>query len=142
MTVVGAGAAFAYWTATGTGDGTATTGESTDFVVVVDSASATGEIVPGGAGMTVPFTVTNNADGPQELSLVEATAADALGVAWVPPAGCLVGDYVVTVDQGLIGSVPGDGGVVNGEVLVTLTDTGVDQDACQGAVVPLHVVAS
>ncbi len=140
LTVVGAGSAFAYWTATGTGTGEATTGESTAFVIT--SETAVGEITPGGPGETVDFTVTNPGSGTEYLSNVTVTLADTDGTAWVPATDCLIADYSVSVTTAPVYGEIAAGGSLTGTVTVTLANTAVNQDACQGQVVPLYFVAS
>ncbi len=140
LTIGGAGAAFAYWTSGGTGDGTATTGVSVDFVI--DAADAVGELAPGSAGETVDFTVTNPGPGTQSLTTFTVTLADAAGVTWVPPIGCLLADYTASISvPPTFGAIAVDD-FVTGTALVVLANTGANQDACQGAIVPLHFVAA
>jgi hypothetical protein len=136
----GAGVAFAYWTSTGTGDGSAETGTSVAFIIAADPA--VGTIVPGGAGQTVDFTVTNPGPGVESLSNVTVTMASAAGVAWVPPVGCDIADYTASVTtQPVDGEIPvGDG--VDGQATVTLANSATNQDACQGQTVPLYFTAS
>jgi len=140
LTVAGAASAFAYWTTVGSGTGEATTGESTAFVIT--SETAVGEIAPGNAGETIDFTVTNPSDGALTLSAVAVTLADATGTAWVPPTGCLIADFTVSVTTAPAYGDIAAGGFVTGTVTVTLTNTGVNQDACQGLTVPVYFAAS
>jgi hypothetical protein len=136
----GVGVAFAYWTATGTGEGAAQTGTSVAFTIAADPA--VGTLAPGGAGQTVDFTVTNPGPAIQSLSNVTVTMASAAGVAWVPPVGCNVADFTATITiQPVDGEVlVGDG--VDGQATVTLANTAVNQDACQGLAVPLYFTTS
>lgn len=139
--LAGAGVAYAYWTSTGTGDGIATTGQAVAFTIA--AADPVGNLAPGDAGQTIAFTVTNPATGPQYLSGVTVTMADAAGVAWVPPAGCLIADYTASIStQPATGDIAAGATRTGGVATVTLADTTADQDACQGAIVPLHFVAS
>jgi len=140
LTVAGAASAFAYWTETGTGTGEATTGESVAFVITTDPAI--GVIAPGNAGQTVDFTVSNPSPGPLTLTNVAVTLADATGTTWVPATGCLITDYSVSVTTAPAYGEIAAGVGVTGTVTVTLTNTGVNQDACQGQDVPLYFVAS
>ncbi len=141
LTLAGAGIAFAYWTSTGTGDGTAETGVSTAFTIAADPP--VGTITPGGPGQTVDFTVTNPAATDQYLTSVTATLANPDGTPWVPPVGCLIADYTVTMTTPVTaGDIAGGGGTEDGMITVTLANTGVNQDACQGADIPLHFVAA
>lgn len=140
LAVAGAGAAFAYWTSTGTGTGSATTGASVAFTIT--SEPAVGTIAPGNAGQTVDFTVTNPADGPQYLTSVTVSIADASGVAWVPTGNCQLADYTAEItDAPTYGNIAA-GAFVEGVVTVTLTSTAANQDDCQGQEVPLYFVAS
>jgi hypothetical protein len=138
--LAGVGVAFAYWTSTGTGDGTATTETSTPFTVAMDPAD--GELAPGGPGETIAFTVTNPADTAQYLTGVTVSLATPAGVAWDPTGDCDPADYVATISTAPpVGDIPANG-TVNGEATVTLTNTAVNQDDCQGQIVPVHLVAS
>lgn len=140
LTIGGAGVAVAYWTSGGTGDGTATTEESVAFEITADPA--VGALVPGGDGETVEFTVTNPGPATQYLTSITVTLADAAGAAWVPPTGCLISDYTATISASpTIGSIAA-GDFVTGTATVVLANRGANQDACQGAEVPLHFVAA
>jgi hypothetical protein len=140
FSLAGVGIAFAYWTSSGSGDGTATTGESTAFEITVDPA--VGTIAPGNAGQTVDFHVANPSDDAQYLSDVTATMADADGTAWVPPEGCDIADFTVDMTSPAPSGDIAGGNSVDGTVTVTLTNTTENQDACQGQTVPLHFVAA
>lgn len=136
----GAGAAFAYWTSTGTGTGTATTGESTGFTVESD-APIGDPLTPGGPAQTVAFTVTNPGTGSQDLSDVTVTIANGDGTTWTAVDGCSAADYTVGTATIVYGPIAG-GADAEGDVTVAMIDTGVNQDDCQNAVVPLYFVAS
>jgi hypothetical protein len=139
--VGGGGAAFAFWTASGIGAGTASTGTSTEFTVT--SGTAIGDpLIPGGE-QSVPFTVTNVATITQTLSSVAVTIADTDGAPWDNGDGCTAGDYTVTVDTPTVpyGAIEATG-TVDGTVTVTMLDSETNQDACKGVDVPLHFVVS
>ncbi len=143
LSVAGAGAAFAYWTSSGKGDGTATTGTAVQFVIT-EGAKA-GNLAPGDlAGQTVVFSVSNPGPGQLYLGTVAVTLADAAGVAWVPPTGCLIGDYTATVTtQPTAGTMAvGAGAARTGVATVVSANSALNQDACKDAVVPLHFVAN
>ena len=135
----GAGAAYAYWTSTGTGEGTAQTGTSVAFTI--DADDPVGTISPGGAGQTVAFTVTNPGPGVQSLTSVTVSLADADGP-WAPPTGCLLADYTATITTAPAPGTIAAGGTKSGTATVTLANTGVNQNACKDAVVPLLFTAS
>jgi hypothetical protein len=140
LAIAGAGAAYAYWTSTGEGTGEATTGEDVAFTIT--SSAAVGTIAPGNAGQTVDFTVTNPGEGTQYLTSVTVSLADEDGVAWVPAGDCLIADYVATISTAPpVGSIAA-GDSVDGVATVTLTNTAVNQDDCQGQDVPLYFEAA
>ncbi|WP_375479488.1 hypothetical protein [uncultured Jatrophihabitans sp.] len=137
---VGGGISFAYWTADGTGTGAATTGTSTGFTVAGGTPTG-GPLAPGGGAESVPFTVTNPGAGEQLLSAVTATIANADGSAWTAVPGCSADDYTVATPVVGFGEIVA-GGTSDGAVSVSMNDTGLNQDACQGVSVPLYFVAS
>jgi hypothetical protein len=60
----------------------------------------------------------------------------------VPSGGCDIADYTASVT-----TQPVDGEIqaadsVNGQATVTLANTAVNQDACQGQAIPLYFTAS
>jgi hypothetical protein len=140
LTLTGAGIAFAYWTSSGTGSGTATTGESVAFTITSDPAEGT--LAPGSAGQTVDFTVTNAGEGSQNLTGVTVALATANGTPWVPTDDCLAADYTAVVTTAPPAGQIAPGVSVGGTVTVTLANTAVNQDDCQGQDVPLYLTAS
>ena len=136
----GGGAAFAYWTAQGSGTGAAKTGTSAAFSVV--QSSRTGDpLTPGGPTQTVTFTVTNPGSGVQKLTAVAATVADSSGNVWNAVSGCSAADYTIgtpTIAYGQIASAS----TVTGTVTITLNNLDRSQDACKTADVPLYFSAS
>lgn len=136
LSLGGAGAAFAYWTSTGSGDGAATTADPVEFVITAEDAE--GFLAPGSAGQTVAFTVTNPGPGTLYFGSITITMADADGVPWVPNGNCNLGDYSLDLttlpQQGELDATEFSSGVVT----VTLANTNLNQDDCQGQTVPLH----
>jgi hypothetical protein len=140
LTLAGGASAFAYWTTIGSGTGEATTGQSVEFTIT--TGASVGEIAPGNAGEAIGFTVSNPSAGPLTLSAVAVTLADTTGTAWVPPAGCLIADFTATLTTAPSWGPIAAGGTVTGTATVTLANTGVNQNACQGVTVPLYFAAS
>jgi hypothetical protein len=68
--------------------------------------------------------------------------ADANGTAWVPTGDCDIADYAVDVTALTPVGPLVVGGTSEGTARVTLTDSGANQDDCQGQTVPLYFVAS
>ncbi|PUB23572.1 hypothetical protein C8K30_111170 [Promicromonospora sp. AC04] len=139
LVMTGVGVAFAYWTSTGTGDGSALTGNSVVFTVTSDPPEGT--LAPGSAGQTVDFTVTNPGEGTQNLTGVTVALANDDGTAWVPTGDCLATDYTATVTDSPSGEIAA-GGSLSGTATVTLANTAANQDDCQGQDVPLYFTAS
>lgn len=135
-----AGTAFAYWTTSGHGTGSATTGTSSDFVVTTDAATGS-PLTPGGPTQTVAFHVNNPNSGVQHLNAVAVTVAKSDGTAWTAVAGCSALDYTV----GTPSFTPGDiapGATNSGTVTITMNNLDSSQNGCKLAVVPLYVAAS
>lgn len=142
LTLAGSGVAFAYWTSTGSGTGGATTGTSTAFVITADPPAG-GPLSPDGPTQTVAYTVTNpNGAGVQTLTGTTVAIAGAGGASWTTVPGCSAADYTATITTAPAYAVMQPGDTATGEVTVQMIDTGVDQDACQGAAVPLYFTAA
>ncbi len=109
---------------------------------MVTSETAVGDIAPDNAGQTVEFTVANPGDSAQYLTSVTVEIANGPGAPWVPDRDCSVADYSAIVTTApTYGDIPA-GGSVTGVATVTLGNTAVNQDSCQGQTVPLYFVAS
>jgi hypothetical protein len=132
VAIVGAssGVAFAYWTQSGSGTGTAATG-STQAITINQTSTITG-LYPG----DLPHTLSGNFTNPNPSKVfVEAVTADSITIdSTHATAGCTPGDYTL-----------GGTAVVHGEIAVGLNvgtwtgltvqmkDTVLNQDACKGA---------
>lgn len=136
----GGGAAFAYWTAQGSGTGSATSGTSASFTVT-SSAPTGAALSPGGTAQTVAFSVANPGSGSQNLFSFTVTVASAGGTAWTAVAGRSAADYSVGVPTITYGEIAGSASV-SGTVTITMIDRAVSQDGCKGAAVPLYFSAS
>jgi hypothetical protein len=132
--VVAGGIAYAFWTSTGSGNGSATTGTSTAWQVTVDNVNLA-DLTPNGPSDTVGFTVKNTNTGVQSLA---STTASVTGTS---NAGCTASDFNVSATTIAYGSVAA-GATVPGSFTVQLKDTGLNQDACKGVTVNLKVDAS
>lgn len=150
--------AVAYFTgANGSGTGSATVGSSTAWSVSVNSGSATYSpagytaIYPGSGTEAIPFTVTNNGKGAQNLNTVSyaikndggspAMAETSTGTVI---SGCQAGWFSASADSSN-GTLPSDlvaGGTYSGKVDVQMSDPGSNQDPCQGALPGVTVTAS
>ncbi|MCW2984315.1 MAG: hypothetical protein JWR63_1885 [Conexibacter sp.] len=140
--------AYAYFTSTGSGTGSATVGSSTAFTVNV-AASTGGPLFPGAGTVSFNYTVTNPSTGHQNLSATTATVASSggnitEGSPAVAVAGCLsswftaVNTAPTPLPQNLAGGATSSGG----SVAVTMQDSGTSQDPCQGHTPNVTVNAS
>jgi hypothetical protein len=133
-----AGAAFAYFSSTGSGTGHAQAGTSTPFAVTV-AAPTGGPLYPGAGSMALSYTVNNPSTGVQQLASTTATVASGTGgvitQAGIAVPGCLAVWFSAsitppgTLPQSLIGGAT----TTAGTVTVTMpSNTLVSQDSCQG----------
>ncbi|HEY2562950.1 MAG TPA: hypothetical protein VGI44_04520 [Acidimicrobiales bacterium] len=135
------GAAFAFFTSTGSGSGSATTGSAGSWGVV--ASASTGTMYPGQGTASVPFTITNNGSGNQALNSETPTVASSGGnvetTAGNPAtavAGCLATWYVPvngTPSPANLTSIA-PAATVSDTVTVTMTDAPTSQNSCQGII--------
>lgn len=128
------GVAFAYWTSTGSGTGSATTGTSTAWDVQVDDVDLD-NLTPGGPTNTIGFSVQNDNSGVQNLANTVASVVD------TSDPGCGPADFDVSATTITYGDVA-PGATVNGTFTVQMVNTASNQDACKGVTVNLKVDAS
>jgi len=130
-----AAGAYAYFTTSGSGTATATVGTSS---AVTLKGTVTGNLYPGSSS-PVSLTVDNPSSGKQRVGTVslEKITADA------GHASCSVvitgGNPDFTMADVVVNKTyaPGNGQAVTPSGTLTMNDTGVSQDACQGATLTL-----
>ena len=129
--VGGAGIAVAYWTAGGSGTGTASTG-STDVITANQTGLLT-PMYPGDEAQTLSGDFTNDNDGPVYVTSVTASLASVTQATGVV-GDCTVADY--TLDDAVMpvdAEVPvGTGGSWTGAT-IQFNNTTDNQDGCKGA---------
>jgi len=138
----GAGAAFAYWTASGSGGGTGTVASSNGSVTLVASFPST--LTPGG---TVPVTISAYNTG--STNLYVTTVADGTTPITVG-AGCTLADFGLTTAPTMdnAGGIEIPAGTAVGAAIPVATDTlsyantDLDQSACKGKSVTLSYTSS
>ena len=139
LVAIGGGAAFAYWTATGTHDTSTAAGTATNFTVT--STIAGPDLSPGGPTQTVTFTVKNPGTGVQKVSRVDVTVANSDGSDWTSDNGCKTADFAIT-DYSFTAKELAKNETATGTVTLQMINRDADQDGCKGAAVPLHFAAS
>lgn len=141
--LVGSGVAFAYFTSSGSGTGSAKVGRSSSWTVVPDTA--TGTMLPGSGDSTFTYTVENPSSATQHLNATSAAVdADAQGDITEDGnavAGCKASWFHATDTSPAPADVAA-GDSVSGSVTVTMDESGTNQDACQGSSPDITVSAS
>lgn len=135
IVLAGGGAAFAYFTASGSGTGSATVGSTGTWQVT--QASSTGTIYPGSGSSVITFNVKNTGTGDQQYSTATAainSSSSDITQSGTALSGCLASWYTasVTSDPDLSTKVAG-GATVQVQVTVTMPSDSVNQDACESA---------
>ena len=144
--------AYAYFTSTGSGTGSATVGSDSAWAVgqtgsagpslYPDTAIGTGSI------QTKTYTITNPSAGHQNLANVTVKVANADGSPWTSGM-CNKNDF--SVGGAAVGATYTDtdsaGNFAGGEtrtdsVTVQMIDNGANQNDCRGLTVPLYFFAS
>jgi hypothetical protein len=159
--------AYAYFSSTGHGSGSAAVGTSTAFTISSDAYSG-GPLTPDGGSATyesVAYRVNNPSSGNQNLNQVVVSVAGTDGTTGDPTTfdisggttpDCTKDDFQLSVDGGATWGAAGasvtDTSVAadlapgansaDGTVLIRMIDTLANQDNCQGATVPLYFAAS
>jgi hypothetical protein len=133
-----AGAAYAYFSSTGSGTGTATVGSSSTLTL---HATVSSSLYPG-ASSPVSFTVDNPSSGSERvgtisLSSITADAGHSTCSTVITGGNPDFTMAAVTVNHTF---APGNGQTVTPTGTLAMNETGVNQDACQGATLTLHVV--
>ena len=130
-------AAFAYWTANGTGSGTAgTAAASTPLTITQDSFSGS-PLTPGGAAQPISGTVTNSNTFNVPFALTASVGVDAPHVT----LGCQASWYTVTLTTSPTTVAANNHADFAGNVALTNLAT-TNQDSCKGATVTVTYTAT
>lgn len=144
VTVVAAGgAAFAYWTAGGSGTGSATSSASTANVTVVQT-STVASMQPGDSAQTLSGNFTNPNSGPAYVGTVTA-AIDSVDKASGVTGTCDATDYTLANAAMTVNAEIPAGtakGSWTGATIKFNNKSGVNQNACKGATVNLTYTVS
>src|SRR5215203_4360401 len=126
-----AAAAYAYFTSTGSGTATAKVGTSS---AVTLKGTVAGNLYPG-ASSQVTFTVDNPSTGTQRVGTITLTGITVDG-AHSTCSAVITGekpDFSMPAVAVNATFAPGSGQAVTPKGTLTMNDTGVNQNACQGA---------
>jgi hypothetical protein len=135
MVLAGGGAAYAYFTSTGSGTGQATVGDAANWSVTPGLPSGT--MLPGQGSTTIVFTVENMGSGNQEddgdVVSMPTDGSDITSEGTDVP-GCLASWFtasIATDNASGVDFTPGQSETVT--VTVTMSDAATSQNACEGA---------
>ncbi|WP_207346169.1 hypothetical protein [Arthrobacter sp. E3] len=137
LVLVGGGAAFAYWTAGGSGTGSAATG-TTSVIEPVQTTTVT-DMHPGDTAQALSGNFTNGDDGPVYVSTVTASISSVTPAAGAAAGTCGPSDYSL---DGAVMTVAAEvpvgfrQGAWSGAT-IKFNDKPSNQDACKGAIVNL-----
>ncbi len=140
VAVAAASVAAAYFTSSGSGTGTAIVGSSANVTL---HGTVAGALYPGGSS-SVSFTVDNPASGSELVNTIHLASI-------TPDAGHSGCSTVITggnpdftlADVAANQHFPsGNGQVVTATGTLTMRETGVNQDACQGATLTLNLTSN
>jgi hypothetical protein len=129
-------AAFAYWTAGGSGTGTAVTGTSQALTIAGDTFNGTA-LTPGGTAQTVSGTITNPNTFNVPFTLAAVPTVDSSHAT----AGCLADWYTVTLTSPPSSVAANNHVNFTGTVAMTNLPS-TNQDACKGATVTVTYTAT
>lgn len=134
----GGSIAFAYWSAGGSGTGTALSASNTP-ITVNQSTVITG-LQPGGAAQTISGTFTNANTSPVYVTSVTAAISGVAKAGGAPAGTCDASDYTLASAVMTVGAEVPVGTTVGSWTGATIqfnNKTAVNQDACKGATVTL-----
>jgi hypothetical protein len=147
LVIVGTGVAYAYWTADGTGEGSAATG-TTGSLTIVQTSDVT-DMRPGGSPQELSGTFDNpTANGPVFVTDVTASITGVDKALGAVAGVCDASNYdlvnaVMDVGQTIpTGTSQGSWGDPADVATIQFHDKTSNQDACQGATVTIGYVSS
>ena len=135
LTFIVGGVAFAYWSTTGSGTGSAATGTVVGVTIQATSAPVTG-LYPGGPAQNV----SGNFDNPNDGSVYIKQVTVAVDPAW--SAGttlpCTAADFTVTQPSANNAEIAKGAGVgAWGTATIKMNNLSTNQDSCKSVTVPL-----
>ena len=136
LLVSGGGAAYAYWTSTGAGTGTAQSG--TTVALVVNQTTTVSGLAPGLPAQSLAGNFDNPNVGPVYVAAVTAI------VTGTDKPGCGASDYTIAGPATVNAEIaPGNGvGAWTGLTIQFNNKPAANQDACKGANVTLAYTSS
>jgi hypothetical protein len=145
LVAVGGGAAYAYWSTTGSGTGTGATSAGASNLAIAQTSTIS-NMYPGDSAQTVTATVTNTGTETYKVQALKAYVT-------TDKQGCTGADYLLNtaaapstdtaaVDLGLTAASLAHNGTTTKTFTMQFNNTTSNQDACKGAAVTIHYLAS
>ncbi len=134
----GTGIAYAYWSAGGSGTGSATTG--TNVAISVHQTSTVSGMAPGDSAQTLSGNFNNTNTGPVYVTSVTASIASVVKASGAPDGACTAADYSLANAVMTVGAEVPAGtaqGAWTGATIKFNNSASVNQDGCKGATVNL-----
>jgi hypothetical protein len=155
ITLGGAGAAFAYFTSSGGGTGSVSTGTSANGISITDNSASLSALLPGTPAQNLTVTATNNAAQAQYVAGITAYLTVS-GETAVDGYTCSTADYKLdgvagtsatnTVPVAWTGTdLAANGGTANSEGSDTIQFNDLaaqNQDSCEGVTVTINYTSS
>lgn len=149
VALLGAGAAYAYWTTSGEGEGDASTRAGNPDALTITQVSEPTAMYPGDSAQGINFTVKNEGNESYNVSGVKGW----LTVAEENAGTCDASDYKLNGVAGADAANKQDltfvakelvaGGTQGGSTTIQFNNkSDSNQDACKGAAVTIHYLAS
>lgn len=141
--VVSGGVAFAYWTTTGSGSGTAATGDGAESVLVNQTALVD-PLAPDVAAQTLSGTFDNPNPGSVYIATVTVSIGSVTQAIGAAAGTCDATDYTLTgATMTVAQNVPAGTAVGTwGGATIAFNNKATNQDACKGATVNLAYTAA
>lgn len=137
------GAAFAYWTAGGSGTGTAATG--TNVAITVVQTSTVSAMAPGDTAQTLSGDFNNTNTGPVYVATVTASISSVVKAVGAPAGTCDATDYSLATPAMTVNAQVPSGtaqGTWTGATIKFNNKPAANQDGCKGATVHLAYTIS
>ena len=135
-----AGGAYAYWTNSGTGSGSAATSNPAAGQLTVSGTAISG-IAPGAAAKTLAGSITNPVGSGSDVHVNGLSATITVDAAHVT-AGCATSDYTLVQPSGVTGDLAPGASLPFSSGTIAFNNKATNQDFCKGATVTVNYTVS
>jgi hypothetical protein len=136
-----AGGAFAYFTTSGSGPGSAGVGSSSN--VTVAQVGTVSNLLPGSPAQAVDFSIDNGLSTPQYIHSVAVSISSITAPAAVGGLTCTGADFTIVQPTAINSDLAaGTTTFSPSGATIAMNDLATDQDGCKGATVNLAFAAS